>query len=215
MNTRVAIYVRVSKKDGSQDVANQLHHLQSYAGLRGWHIVGIYQDEESGRKGRGERSQFDQMFKDAARRAFEVVLFWSLDRFSREGVAQTLHYLRQLEEVGVRFHSLQEEFLNTDSELVRPIILAIFAHLAAYEASRISARTKAGLERAVRAGKQLGRPNRQVAYRETVEQLWANHWSVPAIVRQLRCAISESTVRRIIAAAQQAKESPHTGGDDP
>lgn len=212
---RVAIYLRVSKKDGSQDTSNQLLQLEAYCAAAGWSVVGIYRDEESGRKGRGVREGFDTMFRDAGKRKFDLVLFWSLDRFSREGIAATLNYLRLLESQKVGFHSYQEEFLNTDSELVRPILLSIISHFAAYEAKRISERTRAGLERAVRAGKRLGRPSRQAAYREAVERLWADHWSVPAIVRQLRCAVSESTVRRIIAAAQQVKESPHTRGDDP
>ena len=31
--------------------------------------------------------------RDASQRKFDILLFWSLDRLSREGVAQTLDYL--------------------------------------------------------------------------------------------------------------------------
>jgi len=41
-------------------------------------------DYESGAK--AGRPQFRQLFEDAARRKFDLVLFWALDRLSREGV---------------------------------------------------------------------------------------------------------------------------------
>ena len=41
---------------------------------------------ESGRKGRRERAAFDKMFAAAEDRKFDVLLFWSLNRFSREGI---------------------------------------------------------------------------------------------------------------------------------
>lgn len=205
--TRIALYVRVSKKDGSQDTANQLEQLRSYAALHQYTIVAVYRDEESGRKGRGERGQFDQMFRDAARGQFDILLFWSLDRFTREGIAQTLFYLRQLEEYGVRFHSLREEFLNSDIDFVRPIVLAVFAHLAQYEAMRISERTKAGLERAVRSGKRLGRPNKQDHHRLQI-RTWLSDGVIPAeIIRGLRKHLSASSVRRIIKAIREEEEA--------
>ena len=43
-----------------------------------------YCDQES--VGNAERPQFQQLFLDAHQRRFDMVLFWSLDRFSREGV---------------------------------------------------------------------------------------------------------------------------------
>jgi hypothetical protein len=54
-----------------------------------------------------------------------LVLFWSLDRFSREGMAQTVGYLQRLQASGVDFHSYAEEYLATDNELVRNILLAM------------------------------------------------------------------------------------------
>jgi hypothetical protein len=35
------------------------------------------------------------MFADARTRKFDFVLFWSLDRFSREGVSATLNHLER------------------------------------------------------------------------------------------------------------------------
>ena len=98
------------------------------------------------------------MFAGAARREFDLLLVWSLDRFSREGMATTVGYLQRLTSHGVAFRSLTEEHLSTENELVRNILLATLASLAKLEREKISQRTKAGLERARAKGQVLGRP---------------------------------------------------------
>jgi hypothetical protein len=105
---RVAIYLRVSKDDGSQETDNQR--------WEGHELVAEYVDRESGTRGRRERKDFDRMFADAARRRFDVLLFWALDRFSREGIRKTIAYLERLDECGVSFKSHTEPFLDTDNE---------------------------------------------------------------------------------------------------
>ncbi|MDP9485381.1 MAG: recombinase family protein [Actinomycetota bacterium] len=84
---KVAIYLRVSKDDGSQEPDNHLLQLRGFCkGWDGHELVTEYVDRESGTRGRRERTGFDRVFADAARRRFDVLLFWALDRFSREGI---------------------------------------------------------------------------------------------------------------------------------
>jgi hypothetical protein len=66
-----------------------------------------------------KRKQFAALFDDAAKRKFDCVLFWALDRFSREGMTQTISHLQRLSSYGVAFHSYTEPHLATDNELVR------------------------------------------------------------------------------------------------
>ena len=54
-------------------------------------------------KGRKGRKEFDQMLKDAARKQFDVVVFWALDRFSRQGFRKTFEYLQILDDNGIAF----------------------------------------------------------------------------------------------------------------
>ena len=85
----VAIYVRVSSKDKGQDTDNQLYQLKEYCTKRAWSIFKVYKDHETGTKGRRGRRDFDLMFKEArGQHRFDAVLFWTLDRFSREGDVQ-------------------------------------------------------------------------------------------------------------------------------
>jgi DNA invertase Pin-like site-specific DNA recombinase len=93
---RITIYARVSTDDKGQDPENQLRELRAWAVNSGHAITGEYVDYESGRRGADRRKQFAALFDDASKRKFDCVLFWALDRFSREGMAQTIIHLQRL-----------------------------------------------------------------------------------------------------------------------
>jgi DNA invertase Pin-like site-specific DNA recombinase len=155
---RIAIYACVSTRDPGQDPENQLRQLREWCASGGHEIVAEYIDRESGRKGTAGRERFAALFEDAHRRRFDCVVFWSLDRFTREGMVPTIMHLQRLASYGVNFHSYTETHLATDNELVRNILLALLASLAKVEAQKISERTKAGMARAKAQGKRIGRP---------------------------------------------------------
>jgi len=92
--TRAGLYARISTRDKGQDVGNQLFQLREFAIKQGWTVVGEFVDQESGST--PDRPQFQAMFQAASRRKLDVLLFWSLDRLSREGVLETLQYLNRL-----------------------------------------------------------------------------------------------------------------------
>jgi DNA invertase Pin-like site-specific DNA recombinase len=158
MSIRVAIYARVSTDDKGQDPENQLRQLRGWCGCMGYPVVREYVEPEGGGKGVEYRKQLNAMFTGASRREFDLLLVWSLDRFSREGMAATVVHLQRLTAHGVAFRSFTEEHLSTENELVRNVLLAVLASLAKLEREKISQRTKAGLERARANGQILGRP---------------------------------------------------------
>ena len=83
-----------------------------------------------------------------------MVLFWSLDRFSREGVLETLQHLQKLTSNGVEWYSYREEYLRSVG-VFKEAVLAILAAIAKQERVRISERVQAGLSRAKAEGKKL------------------------------------------------------------
>jgi DNA invertase Pin-like site-specific DNA recombinase len=165
---RIAIYARVSTDDKGQDPENQLRQLRAWCASAGHEIAHEYIDHESGRKGTNGRKQFAALFEDAHKRRFDCVLFWALDRFSREGMVPTIMYLQRLSASGIAFHSYTEPHLVTDNELVRNILLATLASLAKVEAQKISERTRAGMARARAQGKHIGRPSLSRKLREKI-----------------------------------------------
>lgn len=93
-----------------------------------------------------DRPEFQKMFTDAAVRKFDLVLFWSLDRFTREGVSETLQHLQRLTATGVHWRSLTEEYLSSIG-IFRDAVLAILAAIAKQELVRRSERASAAIAR--------------------------------------------------------------------
>jgi len=198
---RAALYLRISKSDGQQTEENQRRELREFLQKEGYKLLGEYVDHESGRKGRREREAFDRMFEAAESREFDVLVFWSLDRFSREGIRKTISYLQQLETLGVGFRSYTEPYLNTENELVSHILLAVMSYFAEYEAKKISRRTKAGLERAREEGKQIGRPSKFDEYKDDLEAMLEQELSKAEMKR--RTGLAYNTVKKYL---QRIKE---------
>jgi DNA invertase Pin-like site-specific DNA recombinase len=188
---RAAIYSRVSTRDKGQDTTNQLMQLRDYCVGKGWQVEHEYQDHETA-SGKKNRPYFEEMFADAKAGKFDVLLFWSLDRFSREGVYETIHKLRELDSYGVRFVSLQEQYLDTLGAF-REAVIGILAAVAKLERQRISERVKAGLDRAKRQGKQLGRPN-AIQDVQTLKEMKTRGFSVKQIADVFQ--VSRQTVLR-------------------
>lgn len=190
--SNVAIYSRVSTKDKGQDVENQLRQLRDFCAKQGWIIVHEYVDRVSGK--RGDREQFQEMFDAASRREFDVVLFWALDRFSREGVFNTLQHLQRLTSYGVGYRSFTEQYLDSCG-LFKDAVISILATIAKQERIRLSERTIAGLERARAKGRVAGRP-RVICNREKVLAMHRTGQSLGVIATQL--SLSKTTVHRIV-----------------
>ncbi len=194
---RVAIYARVSTQDKGQDTDNQLHQLREYCARANWTIAQEYIDHASGKH--GDRTAFKQLFADASRRMFDVVLVWALDRFTREGVLETFEYIRDLTKYGVQFESYSEAHFRTTGP-AGELMLAIAAWIAKQERLRISERTKAGLARAKRQGRCGGRPVK-VFRRDRALELRAQGMSWRKIAAAL--GVPQSTIRLALSGVQK------------
>lgn len=117
---RAGIYSRVSTS--KQEAENQLYQLRTFAATMGWLIVGEYVDHTTGKH--SDRAQFQRMFVDASQRKFDVLLFWSLDRLSREGVLETLQHLNRLTSYGIQWRSLTEQYLDSTG-LFRDAVIGV------------------------------------------------------------------------------------------
>jgi len=109
---KVAIYARVSTD--KQDNADQLEQLREFASRQQWEIVTGYKDTVTG-SGKKSRPQFDAVMLAAPQRKFDLLLFWALDRLSREGIVKTLGYLEQLRTWGCGWRSYTQPFLDTET----------------------------------------------------------------------------------------------------
>ena len=205
---RAALYARVSTKDKDQQTENQKLQLRGFCRTRGWTIVREYEDCESG--GTAERTEFRRMMQDALRRTFDVVVFWSLDRFSREGALETLQHLNMLSSHGIGYRSLTEPYLDSCG-IFKEAIIAILGTVAKQERLRISERVSAGLRRArmtgTRSGRPIGRP-KVIFDRAKAVQLRLEGLSWRQIARRL--GVSVASARRGYQSLETCRPSSHS-----
>ena len=151
---KVAIYARVSTSDKDQSPETQLMPLQDFCLAQGWEVYREYVDQAPAND-LAHRTQWRQLLDDAAKRRFSAVLVFKLDRAFRS-VKHMHDTLAAWELVGVSFQSLRERF-DTSTALGR-LLLNLLASLADFELELIRERVRAGMERARRQGKKIGRP---------------------------------------------------------
>lgn len=180
---RAALFFRVSTEE--QTTENQRPEVERLAAARALDVVAVYEETVSGAK--ENRTKLAAMLDAAHRGAFEVVLVWALDRLGRN-MFETIETVRKLDRSGVQLLSVREPWLDTAGP-ARSLLLSIFAWVAEQERERLIERTRAGLDRARRAGKVLGRPRK--AFRMTTAQaLRKDGLSYRAIAERLDVPVS-------------------------
>lgn len=186
---RVAIYLRVST-DG-QSVENQRRELATAALHHSWEIVAEFSDPGvSGAKGRDKRPGYDRLLKGVVRHEFDMVAAWSVDRLGRS-LQDLVAFLGELQGAGVDLF-LHQQGLDTSTPAGRAMfqMLGVFAE---FERSMIVARVHAGLKRARKEGKRLGRPTTDKEAK--VRAALKSGMSMNAVMRKYR--VGSSAVQRI------------------
>lgn len=195
---RCVIYGRVST--GDQFAENQFAQLREFAGRQGWQVVDVIPDTCSGGKSAKEREGLAKVFEMAHQRRADVLLFWALDRFSREGSRTTIAYLTRLEADGMDWHSYTEPYLSSLG-VFKDCIIALLSALAKQEKVRIGERTRAGLERTRRVnGTRLGRPKTDEKRVRQAADLRAQGLSFSQIGHQM--GVSKSRAQQLAVMGQ-------------
>jgi DNA invertase Pin-like site-specific DNA recombinase len=188
---RAAIYLRVSTVD--QTTANQEQALREAAERSGLEIVKVYQDHGiSGAKGREKRPDFDALCRDATKRQFDVVMAWSVDRLGRS-LQDLVSFLSELHALGIDLF-LHQQGLDTRTPAGKAMfgMMGVFAE---FERSIIQERVRAGLRRAKREGKRLGRPSLPAETQEAIRTALAGGLSIRKTAAQFH--VDPSTVQNI------------------
>jgi DNA invertase Pin-like site-specific DNA recombinase len=188
---RCGIYLRVSREDQTTD--NQRIELERVAEQRGWDVMEIYLDHAVSGK-REHRPALDRLRKDAMHGKLDVVAAWSIDRLGRS-LVHVVNLLAVLTEqhVAVYLHQQQVDGTTTAGRAM----LGMCAVFAEFEWNTISDRIKAGVARARKQGKQIGRPTSVTAATEQqIRKLRAEGLGQIKIAKHLGCGVS--TVQRVL-----------------
>jgi DNA invertase Pin-like site-specific DNA recombinase len=190
---RVALYARVST-DG-QTTENQRRELRAAVERHGWTIAVEFIDHGiSGAKGRRDRPQFDALLRAVARKEFDVVAAWSVDRLGRS-LQDLVGFLSDLQSKKIDLY-LHQQALDTSTPSGKAMfgMLGVFAE---FERSIIQERVKAGLARARSKGTTLGRPKADVVIEERIRELAAQGMGKVKIARTL--GVGVSLTQRVLA----------------
>ena len=154
MSKKVVVYLRVSTVE--QSLENQLPALKEWIRSRGYELVRTYQEQESAWRD-GHQKELARLLAELPRRKVDVCLVWSLDRLTRGGIERIFAIVNKLKSHGVQVISFCESWTEQTGPLA-DLLFAITAWVSQFESRRQSERTLAGLARARRQGKILGRP---------------------------------------------------------
>ena len=153
---RACLWLRVSTDSKGQDPALQRADLERVCQQRGWEIVQLYEVEESA-FGKRSRDQFQAMLEEARQARFDVIVAWSMDRFSRESEWSVTRVISMLQDYKVGFHSYNEPFLDTDGPFAG-FLIPLFAWLSHQDSLRKGKAVQLGMAKAKAAGQNIGRP---------------------------------------------------------
>jgi len=148
----VVLYARTSMSD--QNSNTQLMALRDYCNRMDYNITHEYVDDGCSGKDTN-RPQFELLMNDMREKRFNTILTFKIDRIGRS-LQHLLSFLQELRKKQIDFISLSENLDTSTSH--GELIWSILGAFAQYERSIIIERTKAGLNRAKREGKRLGRP---------------------------------------------------------
>src|SRR5262245_48575526 len=135
---RAVMYLRVSTLD--QTTANQERELWAVAERAGWQITKVDKDHGvSGSKGRDKHPALHAVHKAAARREFDVVMAWSVDRLGRS-LQDLIGFLAEIHASGVDLF-LHQQGLDTTTPAGKALfqMLGVFGE---FERSMIQERVR-------------------------------------------------------------------------
>ena len=182
---RAALYHRVSTID--QDAHAAELELGRAARVRRLRVV--LDVRETGSGAMNDRPGLVRVMDAARRGAIDVVLVWKPDRFGRSA-PDLLSNLRELGSCGVRFGAIKKALdIQPGGDAMSRLLLMVLAAVAEFERDLIRERTRLGIERARRAGKQLGRPRGKRPPFEKVRALRAAGRSWAEVAAALRCTV--------------------------
>ena len=189
---RCALYTRVSTD--KQEIENQLAQLRAYCQTAGHTIAHEFIDDGFSGK-TSKRPALQRMLAYAHQRKFDILIFWSLDRLTREGALAALQHLQRLEAAGVAWRSHTEPYFDSCGPF-KDAVIAIIGTVAKMERIRIGERTKAGLARVRAAGTVIGRP--PSPRRADIVRLKAADPSLSIRALATRLHVSKATVERTL-----------------
>ena len=140
---KVAIYIRVSKKEQTRDKGSdsslnlQLKKCLDYCKEKGYEVLKVYQDIESGRI--DDRKEFNELFGAISKKIYTKIVFWEISRIARK-ISTGMKFFEELELYKITFDSISQPYLKDF------MTLSIFLAWGTEDLKQMSLRIKSNLE---------------------------------------------------------------------
>jgi DNA invertase Pin-like site-specific DNA recombinase len=187
MNSKTAIYVRVSTNNGSQTTDSQLGEVKKYCELRGWTETEVYEDHVSG--GKASRPALDRMVKAMRAGNLARVVCWKLDRLGRSLTHLAL-VIDEMTQLQIPLICTTQGIDTSNGNPVGKFQLGVLMAVAEFERAIIKERVMAGISAARNRGVRLGRPTTLDKRRDEVLELKGKGLGVRAIARELTMPVT-------------------------
>lgn len=153
-NNKALIVCRCSTDETRQDTELQIKPCIEYAQKQGWSytIVDYY-----GSASKGIPDKLQQVLDLIAKREYQVLIVYSMDRFSRLKPSITEKMLNHITDCKCRFISLQEN-LDSDNPMIWYSFKGLWIYFANQYSLNLSDKVKRGMAQAKLDGKPIGRP---------------------------------------------------------
>lgn len=192
----------MSTADKNQTVENQLRDLLAVAERQGWTVTATFTDEGiSGVKGRDRRPGYDNLLKGVARKDFDLIATWSVDRLGRS-LADLVSFLSDIQSKNVDLY-LHQQGLDTSTPSGRMMfqMLSVFAE---FERSMIRERILAGLRRTT---KKSGRKPMPEDRADAIRRSLLDGVGIRATARLHRASTTTvTTIARTLETVQEGRQ---------
>jgi len=202
---KACIYARCSTEESRQDVEIQLIELRRYCQAYNWPYEEVFEYGSGYRI--DNQPKLDEVIEKIRLKRFNVLILFSMDRFSRQSPSKINALLDTIvERYGCRFIALQQG-IDSDNELTWHVVKPLFTYFSNKFSKDLSDKIRRGIaQKKAKGVYKGGRPSRTLKKDDLamIEDLRAKGLSIRNIAKEIntsktdRKKISFSTLQRLI-----------------
>ncbi len=187
MNTKTAVYLRISTGKGAQKTDSQEYEIKRYCSARGWKDLEIYTDRMSG--GKASRPELDRMVQDMRAGKVARVVVYKLDRCGRS-LTHLCLLIDEMNNLGVPLICVSQGIDTSENNPCAKFQLDVLKAVCEFERNLIRERVNSGLAAAKAKGVVLGRPATLQRRRADVLELREQGKGIRQISRELKMPVA-------------------------
>ncbi|MDK2903578.1 MAG: site-specific recombinase [Clostridiales bacterium] len=206
---KTVIYARFSShSQNEQSIEGQLKTCYDYAERNGYQVIGEYIDRAISGTAAENRPEFQRMISDSAKRQFQAVIVYQLDRFARNRY-DSATYKARLSKNGVRVLSARENISDDASGILMESVLE---GMAEYYSAELSQKIRRGMNLNAEKGLVTG-GNVALGYKVEEKQLVLDPETAPIVKRIFEMYLAGNTMAKIIRYLNDNKVETSRGNE--